>query len=66
MVSGATTTQVFQQLGVASNRPGTFATATVSLGAFAGQTVRLLIEAADADTGSLIEAAVDDVRITRN
>jgi hypothetical protein len=66
VVSGTTTTQVFQQLGAASNRPGTFATATVSLNAFAGQTVRLLIAAADADTGSLIEAAVDDVKVTRN
>jgi aminopeptidase S len=30
-----------------------------------GQTVRILIEAADASTASLVEAAVDDVRITQ-
>jgi hypothetical protein len=28
--------------------------------------VRLLIEAADASTASLVEAGVDDVRITRS
>jgi hypothetical protein len=64
-VTSTGTTQVFQQLGAAVNRPGNFATATVSLNAFAGQSVRILIQAADAATGSLIEAAVDDVRITR-
>jgi hypothetical protein len=35
------------------------------LNAFAGQTVRVLIEAADASTASLAEAAVDDVRIAQ-
>jgi hypothetical protein len=34
------------------------------LSAFAGQTVRLQIEAADAGTASLVEAGVDDLRIT--
>jgi hypothetical protein len=66
IVSGTGTTQVFQQLGAASNRAGTFATATVNLTPFAGQTVRILVQAADAGTASLIEAAVDDVRVTRN
>ena len=31
----------------------------------AGQTIRLLIEAADAGTASLVEAGTDDVRITQ-
>lgn len=39
--------------------------ATANLGAFAGQTVRILIEATDASGASLVEAAVDDVRITQ-
>jgi hypothetical protein len=34
------------------------------LNAFAGQTVRIVFEAADASTASLVEAGVDDVRIT--
>jgi hypothetical protein len=32
--------------------------------AFAGQSVRIVVEAADAGTASLVEAAVDDVRVT--
>ena len=37
---------------------------SASLQAFAGQTVRLVVEAADASTASLVEAGVDDLRIT--
>ena len=64
-VVGSTTSVVFQRLGSASNVNGAWATATASLNAFAGQTIRLLIEAADAGTASLVEAGIDDVRITR-
>jgi aminopeptidase S len=58
-------TNVFQQSGAATNRAGAWATATANLTPFAGQTVRIQMEAADASTGSLIETGVDDVRITR-
>jgi hypothetical protein len=58
------TTQVFQQVGAATNRAGTWSTANVNLSGFAGQTVRLRIEAADAATASLVEAGVDDILIT--
>jgi hypothetical protein len=34
--------------------------------AYAGQSIRMLIEAADASTASLVEAAVDDVRIMQH
>ncbi|RVX47660.1 aminopeptidase S [Nonomuraea polychroma] len=64
-VVGNTTATVFQQAGAATNRNGSWATATASLNAFAGQTVRILIDAADASTASLVEAGVDDVKITR-
>ncbi|WP_283132750.1 M14 family zinc carboxypeptidase [Rhizohabitans arisaemae] len=64
-VVGSSTTQVFQQLGAASNRNGAWATATANVSGFAGQSVRILIEAADASTASLVEAGIDDVRITR-
>jgi hypothetical protein len=60
-----TATQVFQQLGSATTRAGAWAQASVSLNAFAGQTVSIRVQAADAATGSLIEAGVDDVRITQ-
>lgn len=37
----------------------------MNISGFGGQTVRLLIEAADAGSASLVEVAVDDVRIIR-
>ena len=56
-------TQVFSRLA-----PPRTSTArgrrAASLNAWAGQTVRLVVEAADASTASLVEAGVDDVRIT--
>ncbi|TMR92026.1 zinc carboxypeptidase [Nonomuraea basaltis] len=64
-VVGNTTTTVLNQTGAASNRNGAWATATAGLNAFAGQTVRILIDAADASGASLVEAGVDDVRITQ-
>jgi extracellular elastinolytic metalloproteinase len=65
IVVGNTVTTVFQELGGTENDDAAFTTATVNLSQFAGQTIRILIEAADASTASLVEAAVDDVRITR-
>jgi aminopeptidase S len=59
------TGNLFQRLGSATNVNGAWSTTTVSLDAFAGQTIRLVVEAADASTASLVEAGIDDVRITR-
>lgn len=64
-IVGNTTSVVFQRLGAASDLDGAWATASASLNSFAGQTVRILIEAADAGTASLVEAGIDDVRITQ-
>jgi extracellular elastinolytic metalloproteinase len=64
-VVGSSTSVVFQRLGAAADVDGAWASASASLNAFAGQTVRLLIEAADAGTASLVEAGIDDVRITQ-
>jgi carboxypeptidase T len=66
IVVGGTTTQVFNQNGAASNRNGAWALGTVNLSAFAGQTVQILIQAADASTASLLEAGVDDVSIVQS
>ncbi|HLU72761.1 MAG TPA: hypothetical protein VKZ82_11295, partial [Nonomuraea sp.] len=59
------TATVVEQTGAATDRDAAWATATADLSAFAGQTVRVIVEAADADTPSLVEAAVDDITITR-
>jgi murein tripeptide amidase MpaA len=64
-VLGSSNAVVYERLGAATNRNGAWASATASLNAFAGQTVRLRIEATDAATASLVEAAVDDLRVTR-
>jgi hypothetical protein len=64
-VVGTTTSTVFEELGGTENDNGAWASTSVSLNAFAGQTVRILIEAADASTASLVEAGIDDVRITQ-
>ncbi|MFI6456129.1 M28 family peptidase [Streptosporangium amethystogenes] len=64
-VVGSTTTQVFQQLGAAANRNGAWGTADVDISAFAGQSVRILVEAGDASGASLVEAGIDDVKVTR-
>src|SRR5215475_35788 len=65
IVDGASVTTVFQELGAATQDNAAWATATVNLSQFAGRTIRILIQAADAGGASLVEAGVDDVRITR-
>ena len=63
-VVGSTTTTVLNQLGSATTRAGAWGSASANISGHAGQTVRILIDTADAATASLIEAGVDDVRIT--
>ena len=65
IVHSGGTTQVFNQVGAPTNRNGAWATGTFNISAFAGQSIRVLISAADAGTASLVEAGVDDVRITQ-
>ena len=55
---------MLQELGAANNDDAVWAAASVSLNAFAGQTIRIRVEAADAGGASLVEAAIDDVTIT--
>jgi carboxypeptidase T len=64
-VVGTSTATVLNVRGAAVDRDAAWTSATLNLDAFAGQTVRIVIEAADAGTASLVEAAVDDVRVSR-
>ncbi|HEY3333881.1 MAG TPA: M14 family metallopeptidase [Candidatus Limnocylindrales bacterium] len=60
-----TATVVFQELGAANDDDAAWASASRSLGAWAGQRIHLVIEATDDGAASLVEAAVDDIRIRR-
>ncbi len=64
-VVGTTQATVFQELGDTNDDDGVWTTATIDLSAFAGQTIRILVEAADAAGASLVEAAIDEVKIVR-
>ena len=63
-IVGATTTTVLQELGANNDDDAAWATLTANISSYAGQTVYILIEAADASGASLVEAGVDDVVIT--
>jgi aminopeptidase S len=64
IVHSAGTTALFTQPGAATNRDGAWATGSWNISAYAGQAVRVLVEAADASGASLVEAGVDDIRVT--
>jgi aminopeptidase S len=65
-ILGTTTAVVFQELGSAVDDDAAWADASVDLSAFAGQTIRIVVEAVDASGASLVEAAIDDVKIDRS
>ncbi len=65
-VVGTTTTTVLDLPGAAANRNGAWSLSNVDISAFAGQTVRIQVEAADASGASLVEAGIDDVKITQS
>lgn len=60
-----TRTLLREELGSPVDDDATWASASVSLAPWAGQTVRIVIGAGDEGANSLVEAAVDDVRIQR-
>lgn len=64
VLDGTTPTTVFEKTGSATEVAGAWQTATADLSSFAGRSVRLLVEAADASTASLWESAVDDIRVS--
>ena len=58
-------TLVKQELGAANTDLPKWSTASISMAPWAGQMVRIVFAAADRGRASTVEAAVDDVRITR-
>jgi carboxypeptidase T len=66
IVHNGGTTVLFTQAGAASNRDGAYGLGSVNISAYAGQSVRIVFEAADASTASLLEASVDDVTIVQS
>ncbi|WP_433205457.1 M14 family zinc carboxypeptidase [Dactylosporangium sp. CS-047395] len=66
VVTGSGTTVLFTAAGAATDRDAAWSTGSVNLTAYAGQTVQILIEAADASTASLVEAGVDNVTIRQS
>jgi murein tripeptide amidase MpaA len=60
-----TQTKVFERLGRAADVDAAWRSASVSLGPFAGRTIRLLFVAGDNGPHNLVEAGLDDIRIQR-
>ncbi|WP_067899815.1 M28 family peptidase [Actinomadura chibensis] len=61
--NGSTT--VLDQSGAAANRAGAWQTQTADVSGYAGQSVRIVAEAADAGAASLVEAGLDNFKITK-
>jgi len=64
-VIGSSTSTVFEELGGTENDDAVWATASLNISSFAGQSVRIEVEAADLSTASLVEAAIDDLKIVQ-
>jgi hypothetical protein len=64
-IVGTTRATVFEEFGANNDDDGVWATFSVNLSALAGQTIRVLVEAADGAGASLVEAGIDNVKIVR-
>ena len=63
--AGGVGTVVWSKAGSAADVDGAWRSASVSMDAFAGQTVRLRFVAVDGGSPNLVEAEIDDVRVTQ-
>ena len=60
-----TPTVVFEELGAGNDDDARGRSTTRSLADWAGQTIRIVVEATDGGADSLVEAGIDDIRIRR-
>jgi hypothetical protein len=58
-------TKVFEELGSAARDGAAWAAKRIDLSDWAGQEIHIVFQATDDDNDSLVEAAVDDVRVER-
>ncbi|RKN49214.1 M20/M25/M40 family metallo-hydrolase [Micromonospora endolithica] len=65
-VVGSSTVTAVNATGAATNRAAAWQTVSADISALRGQTVRIVVDAADASGASLVEAAVDDVKIAQS
>ena len=56
---------MWERTGSTTAAAGTWRSASVNLDAWAGQAIHLRFEALDGGADSIVEAGVDDVRVTR-
>jgi len=63
-VSGPAGTETVISLDGRTNRSATWTTATVDLSNFAGQSVQIMVAAADNGFGTIVEAGIDNIVIT--
>ncbi len=56
---------MFSRTGAAADLDALWSIATANLTPYAGQSIRILIEAADASGASLVEAGIDNVAIAQ-
>ncbi|MGK2850742.1 MAG: M14 family zinc carboxypeptidase [Candidatus Limnocylindrales bacterium] len=63
--SGGSPTTVLHVPGAPRDRDAAWSSLSIPMDAWAGQTIRLRLSARDGGAGNLVEASVDDVRITR-
>ncbi len=64
-LADGTRVPVFTVTGRPADVDGAWRTASVSMDAFAGQTIHLRFEAVDGGPGNLLEVELDDIRVTR-
>ena len=63
IIANNTQNTILSEVGTNTNRASVWTKASIDVSAYAGQTIRLFVEAADNSNGSLVEASLDDISI---